>query len=158
MPRYEHNKLVSRIGDLDRVPDDSVEYATWIKADGHLDLLRDNAKEDELMIHAVGEYTFVISAIVDKKRLNPLDQDDLLKWGGFLSTPLASYNWAGDRDDVWIERGDYFWDCKTLKGAQKLVFPREFIGLEVNDGAYYEILQEYLHLADIHWREEHQAY
>ena len=158
MPSFEHNKLVSRIGALDKVPDDPVEYSTWIKADGHLDLLRDNAKENELIIHASGEYTFIVSAVVKINRLNPLDQDDLLKWGCNLSTPLASYNWGDGRNDIWIERDNYFWDSKTLESAQRLVFFRVFEGLQENDRTYYEILQEYLHVADIHWRQEHQAY
>ena len=158
MPSYDHNKLVSHIGALDKVPDDTVEYATWIKADGHLDLLRDNAKEDELIIHASGDFTFIIAAIVNKNRFYPIDQDDLLKWGCNFSDLSASYTWGGGRDDVWIERADYFRGSKILKDAQKLVFLRDFEGLQGNDGTYYEILQEYLHLANIHWRQELQSY
>ena len=61
MPSYEHKRLVERIKRLDELPENDAEYSNWIKADGHLDLLRDNAKADKLIIHGSGDYTFICS-------------------------------------------------------------------------------------------------
>ena len=44
MPRFSHTKLVERIAQLDLSPQNATEYATWIKAGGHTDLLRENAQ------------------------------------------------------------------------------------------------------------------
>ncbi len=157
MPSYEHNKLRERILQLDALPQSSADYATWIKADGHLSLLRDNAQEEELIIYGVGEYTFIHTVVVDESNLFSLDKDDLLKWNGNPSFSFASYV-SGGGNGVWIERTDYPWDSKTLENAQQLVFARYFEGLKGRDASYYEILQEYSHLTEIHWRPEQHAY
>ena len=158
MPSYEHNKLIERISWLDKLPEEATEYAVWIKADGHLALLRDNAKEDELIIYGSGDYTFIHAVVVSEHSLFPPDQDDLLGWNSNPFKPFASYTYGGRRDGVWIERTDHTSGCKTLEDARQLVFGRTFEGWKGNDRSYFEILQEYLHLTEIHWRPEQQAY
>ena len=158
MPSYEHNQLVERINRLDELPENESEYANWIKAGGHLDLLRDNAKADELIIYGSGNYTFIHTVVVSEDSISPLDQDDLLRWNGNPSQPFASYTSGGREDGGWIERSDHPSDSKTLQSAWQLVFSRNFDGLKEKDSQYYEILQEYAHLNGIHWRSEQGAY
>ena len=130
MPSYEHNKLRESISQLDDLPQSSADYATWIKADGHLTLLRDNAQEDELIIYGVGEYTFIHAVVVNESNLTPVDKDDLLGWNGNPHSAFASYSSGGGTNSVWIERSDFPWDSQTIKGAQQLVFARHFEGLQ----------------------------
>ena len=158
MPRFSHTKLVERIAQLDISPKNATEYATWIKAGGHTDLLRENASGDELVIFAAGPYTFIDAVVVGEDSLAPLGQDDLLRWSGGRNSSCAGYTWGGARDDVWIERGGTIWDAKTPKDARSLVFQREIEGLKGSDRTYFEILQEYSHLSGIHWRQEQRAY
>ena len=157
MPSYKHNKLIERIANLDKLPDDAAEYASWIKAGGHLDLLQDNSTEDELIIYGSGDYTFINAVVASENSLSSLDQDDLLRWNGNASSSCASYVWGGKRKDVWIEREGCNWRSKTLKDARQLVFARSFEGWK-GGRSYCEILQEYLHLTEIHWRPEEHAY
>ena len=82
MPSYEHNKLIERISQIDKLPEDPAKYETWIKAGAHLSLLQNNAEEDELIICAFGKYTLIHAVVVNKDNLCPLDQDDLLDWNG----------------------------------------------------------------------------
>jgi hypothetical protein len=56
---YEHKKLIEAITRLDEVPADSEPFSEWIEAEAHLDFLRKNARADELVIYASGEYTFL---------------------------------------------------------------------------------------------------
>ena len=158
MPSYEHNKLIKRISQIDKAPESDAEYATWIKSDRQLTLLRNNAKEDELIIYGGGDHTFIYTVVVNENNLSPLDKDDLLFWSSDPSSPFASYVCGGGRDDVCIERTGYPSGSKTLEGAQHLVFTRYFEGLKDKDRSYYEILQEYAHLTEIHWRPEQYAY
>ena len=158
MPSYEHNKLIDRISHLDELPEAADEYATWIKADGHLTLLRDNAKEDELIIYGSGDSIFIHAVVVRENNISPLDKDDLLHWSDDPFEPCASYTYGGGNDGVWIERTGYPRGSKTLEDAQQLVFARIFEGLKGKDALYYEILQEYSHLTGIHWRPEQHAY
>ena len=59
MPSYEHKKLVERIEQINKLPDDPEEYADWIKAGTHLSLLQNNAEEDELIIYAGGNISWL---------------------------------------------------------------------------------------------------
>ncbi len=158
MPSFAHKKLINRIAGLDETPDDAAAYATWIEAGGHLSLLRHNAVEDELIVYASGEYTFVHAAVVPNDRLSPIDQNDLLGWSCNPYTTVASYVSGGGHEGIWIERGMRPFGSKTLENGRQLVFGRTFEGWTGDDRTYFEILQEYAHLTGIHWRSEHRAY
>ena len=158
MPSYQHLKLVQRMKHLDTIPPTADEYASWIKAGGHLELLRENANGDELIVCASSRYTFVHTVVLHEDAISPVDYEDLLSWNGDAFSSSAYYTWGGGRDDVWIERQWDSWDSRTLDGSRRLVFGRTFEGLKENEAVYYEVSQEYSHLADIHWRPELQAY
>lgn len=154
MQSYEHKKLIERVSEVDRIPKAPVEYAQWINAGAHLELLRANAKEDELIIYAVDRYhTLIQSVIVSRQELDPLDRDDLLKWSGNLCSGCASYTWTNDRDDVSINRRGQIIDTKSLATSRGLVFVRQD-----EDRTYLEISQEYAHITGIHWRDTHGSY
>ena len=159
MPSRAHSKLIERIKNLDKVPDDATEFAEWIKAERHLEFLRENEKEEELIVYASikSSSIFIHAVAVSADKLSPIDQDDLLQWSGNPYSPVAGYTWEGTQGDIWIDRGT-FWSAAALRDARQLVFAREFKGLKGSDELYHEVLQEYLHLTDIHWRPELRAY
>ncbi len=156
MPSFEHTKLIERIAALDSPPDDEDEFAAWLKASGQLRLLRDNAEERELIVYASGPHTLVHAVVVSEERLTPLDQEDLLRWSGNPYHGRAGYVVSGD--DVSIVQDDDDWRTDTLTGSKRLVFVRDSPGFGDGGGADCEILQEYAHVTDIHWRDEQRAY
>ena len=158
MSRFEHNKIVERMEHLDRLPDKTDAYAEWAKAEGHLALLRDNADQAELIVYGANRSILVHSVVVGDKNIIPLEQDDLLGWGGDIFAQRANYYWGGTEDKVCIEEDPCEMRTKSLEGAKRLVYGREFAGLKGNDRVQYDILQEYLHLSDIYWRPEQHAY
>ncbi len=158
MHNYEHKKLIEVITKLDEVPADSHAFSEWIHAEAHLAFLRENARSDELVIYASGEYTFVHSIAVPNDRLSPIDRDDLMGWSLNPYTSIASYVTGGGRNDVWVERGLSGTGTKTLEEAVQLIFGRTFEGWTGPGRNYYELHQEYAHLAGIHWRPEKRAY
>ena len=158
MDNYEHKRLIQAITKLDEVPADSHAFSEWIHAEAHLAFLRENARADDLVIYASGEYTFVHSVVVPNSRLSPVDRDDLMGWNFNPYTSIASYVTGGGRDDVWVERGLSGTGTKTLKDATQLIFGRTFEGWTGPGRNYYELHQEYAHLAGIHWRPEKRAY
>lgn len=157
MPSYRHNKLIERIAQLDHEPDDAADYSKWIGADRQLALLRENAKDDELIVYGCGLHTFVHGVVVNEDDLSTLNKDNLSQWNGNPYTVCASYAYGGERDDVWIERSCSIWGRKVLDRARLLVFYRNFEGMS-DTGSYIEILQEYAHITEIHWRSEQRAY
>lgn len=158
MHNYEHKKLIEAIAKLDEVPADSGAFSDWIYGDAHLTFLRENAWTDELVIYASGKHTFVRSVVVSNDRLSPIDQDDLLGWDFNPHSSIASYVMGGSRDDVWVERGLSGTDTKTLESAVQLIFARTFENWTGPGRDYYELHQEFAHLASLHWRPEKRAY
>lgn len=159
MPSPAHKKLVERIKKLDAIPDDATEFAEWIKADRFLALLRNNAEEDELIVYRFNAHnrTFINTVVVSENDLIPLDQNDLLHWFSHDLSSSARYAWGSGEGSICIERGNS-WHVKSLRDARQLVFTRHFTSLEQTDAFYFEILQEYAHLAEIHWRRELHGY
>ena len=158
MPSYQHKKLITRISNLDHAPVNEADFGAWIRARAHLSLLKDNAGLDEVIVYASGEYTFVNTVIVSDRKLSPINQSDLLGWSLNAYRPVASYVSGGGRKGVWVERGLRSTGTKTLEGATQLIFGRTFEGWTGADRNYFEVCQEYTHLAGIHWRPEERAY
>ncbi len=111
-----------------------------------------------MVIYASGEYTFIHTVAVPNERLTPLDQQDLMQWSLNPYTSIASYVTGGGREDVWLERGLSATGTNTLKNAVQFIFGRTFEGWTGPGRTYYELHQEYAHLAGIHWRPEKRAY
>jgi hypothetical protein len=159
VPSYAHKKLVERIAALDIEPADPAEFAEWIKAGEHLNFLRTNALEDEIVIYGSGPHFFAHSIVVANDKLSPVDEEDLLGWSCNPFTSIASTVWGGGRDDVWIERGDRHRGADALAEGMDLVFARTFEGWPDDDErTYFEINQEYTHTNGIHWRPEHRSH
>jgi hypothetical protein len=155
---FEHKKLIASLAKLDEVPADPKQFAVWIEAEAHLNFLRENAFADDLVIYTSGEYSFVHAVAVPDDCLATADQRDLLNWSFNPFTSIASYVTGGGRDDVWVERGLSGTGTQALKNAIQLVFGRTFEGWTGSGRTYYELHQEYAHLAGIHWRPESRAY
>jgi hypothetical protein len=154
---YTHKKLAETIARLDRIPADVGEFSEWIKADAHLAFLRANALSDEVVIHAIADYTFIDSIVVPNELLAKMSRADLAQRGFDSHSPIASYVSGGGKDEMWIERGVRRGYDGQQNGTQ-LVFSRTFEGWSGPGRNYVEVNQEYTHLAEIHWREEKRAY
>ncbi|WP_424947730.1 hypothetical protein [Candidatus Spongiihabitans sp.] len=158
MSSHEHKKLIECIKKLDATPKKSEEFSEWITACKHLEFLRQNSYEDEVVIFASGEYSFIHTMVVSNSLLRPIDQDDLLRWSCSPYTSTAGYVWGGGRDDVRVERESHLMGANTLENATNLVFGRTFEGWKDHDRTYFELHSEYSHITEIHWRPEHRAY
>lgn len=158
MPSYQHNQLLRRVEDVNAVPDDPSEYSDWVKGDGALNLLRENAREDELLVHNLSRYMFVETVVVSEKSLSAIDLKDLLDWNIVPGSLSAGYVWRLNSNDVRVDRSNDVINPLASDSTKLLVFSRRFEGFTGEDGAYLEVLQEYSHLTDIHWRPEQRAY
>jgi hypothetical protein len=158
VPSYAHKKILEKIAKLDQAPDDQAAFSSWIEATEHLDFLKDNGRQDEVIVYAAGPYTFIHSMIVPNSLLSPPDEHDLLSWSCNPYTSIASYISGGGRKGMWIERGPNCVGSRTLAGGASLIFGRDFEGWSGPNRTYFEVNQEYTHLSGIHWRSEQRAY
>jgi len=158
MPSFEHKQLIRQIATLDSPPPDGMEFLEWIKAGEHLKFIQENAHSNEHVIYGSGEYSFIHAMAVPEQLLERPDKDDLLAWSCNPFGYAASYSTGGGREGMWIGRGDDLAGSKILEKGTQLVYGRTFEGW-VGDGSdYFELLQEYSHLEDVHWRREHGSY
>ncbi len=157
MHNYRHKKLIDAITELGQMPAEREDFSEWIKAEEQLNFLRQNALTDELALYVLDKYAFVHSVIVPNDKLFPVDREGLLDWNIFPSSPIAGYMSGGGSEDTWIERGADT-GTESLECAVQLVFDRTFEGWSGQGRNYYELNQEYAHLAEIHWRPEMRAY
>ena len=156
MASHEHLLIARAIDQMDQPPTDEQEYSSWIRAHRHLQLLRQNAIEHEVIVHASSRPTFIHAIIAEQSGVTPPDTDDLLDWNSTPYTGRAGYSWTGQARDMRVEFTDTNSRPSTLKHRKNLVFGRRMEGLD--DPYSYELLQEFAHATEIHWREEQRAY
>lgn len=144
---------------MSKAPEDSRTFSDWVSAETHLKFMERNAQDDEIVICALAEHVFVYSVVVSNTNLLPIRKDDLMNWSSDpFGIYLASYTTGGGRDGVWIDREPSSHRTKTLRGSTHLIWGRTFEGWNGLGHTYYELHQEYAHLAGIHWRPEKRAY
>ena len=156
MVSYEHDRITRAINKLDEPPDNGNEYSSWIRAKGHLQLLRNNASDPEVIIYASSRKTYVHTEITKKSEVTPPNTDDLINWSSTPYIDRAGYIWSAATRNVRVEYTESNPPLGKLKHRQNLIFGRRMEGLD--DPYYYELLQEFAHTTGIHWREEQRAY
>lgn len=156
MASYEHLQIARAICELDQPPTDNHEYSSWVRAAAHLQLLRQNAREDEIVVYAYSRPTFIHAVIAKQFEVTPSHTEDLLDWNSNPYTARAGYAWTGPAQDMRVEFADTNSVPSSLTHRQNLVFGRRMEGLD--EPYYYELLQEFAHATEIHWREEQRAY
>jgi hypothetical protein len=125
--------------------------------DSALDFLRDNSQQDEFVVYASNRSTFIHAILAPASSLNPPDTDDLMSWS---CNPTSSWGITvqfSDPRSVGISLPLDHTGSKTLDGGEQLVFARHFEG-RPGEKSYYEILQKFTHLFDLHYMEARHAY
>ncbi len=160
MQSHLHKNLLKQIELIDDIPEDQEKYIQWLKATKHMEFLKRNASDKELIIYTSGRSTFVHAAVVSNKLLNTdkVDFEDLLSWNGNPLTSRAGYTWQAGKNKVWVTEDQFIEGSNSLKDARLLIFGRTFYDWEDEDRCGFELLQEYAHLNKIHWRKEHSGY
>ena len=157
MVSYEHTQTAKLIREIDAKPTDPEGHSSWVSAEKHLQLLRDNAGDGEVILYAFSRpYFFILGVMAPGQDIYPPDFDDLVKWSATPYTDRACYSWSKGTSDI---RAEPLYDPpsrKSLTRSQNLVFARQ---LEQTDyPATYELLQEFVHTSGIFWLDEHHAY
>lgn len=110
------------------MPSNPEDFTTWMKAAQHLEFLKTNASDKELVIYGLGPFSFIHSIVVPNEDLREIDKEDLLRWSCDPYTTIAGYVSGGDPEKIWIERGNRHRGAKCLSHGTNLVFSRTFHG------------------------------
>lgn len=159
MVSFEHTQIAKVIRQLDKPPGNEHEHSNWIRAKGHLQLLKHNAGGRELILYALSPRIAFIHAVTTKESdIIPTDYNDMLNWDSSPYDERAGYSWIVGSDDVQVEFSESNPRPSRMKHRHNLVFARRAEGLDGYDSIYYELLQEFAHVTGIHWHKEQRAY
>ena len=157
MEKFEHIQLLKELTTASIVPEDDSKFAEWIASVPQLSVLIDNFNSDEYIAYAVGNDLYVQTAIVPLEQLVKPDINDLIESSACSMSYRITDVIGGGTPKPFLEETNLL-GRKSINNALSLVFKRTFEGLKVSDASYFELLQEFAHISDIHWRDERSAY
>ena len=159
MPSYEHQQIVRTLKQLVERPQTANEHADWIRAKPQVQLLKQNAQADEIILFANAPPAFIHTVIASEADVTPPNQDDLLEWSsGGPYTSRAGYVYSTGPEGESVSFENYTPQPTELLQVKNIVFGRDRNGIDDDDPTYYEILQEFVHAAELHWRADQRAY
>ena len=160
MASYEHRQIARVLMKLDERPQTDVEVADWVRAKPHLHLLKQGARADEIILYAnVGRTVLIHAVMAGENEVSSPNHSDLLDWDSNPYTVRASYSYSGGPSDIKeVKYEDSMRGPTKLLIVQHIVFGRERHGIDDDDPTYFELLQEFAHAAELHWRADQKAY
>lgn len=149
--------IIGHLSDLSFEPADEAGFNKWLQQEDAFSFLIQNAKDSEFVIYASIGHTYIHAVLVGRDKLSPPDISDLMGWNCNSSSCWGVSYTLSDPPRVWLSPPLEHPGCKTLVGAEKLIYSRHFEGL-LGDKSYYEVLQKFIHVFDLHFVPEKNAY
>ncbi|MFY9854962.1 MAG: hypothetical protein WAK26_13890, partial [Terracidiphilus sp.] len=139
-------------------PTEETSFNTWLQLEDAIAFLKDNTRDDQFVLYASLPNVFIHAMLVPSEYVTPPNIDDLMLWN---CNPydlgwgvVTSYH---PRPSIAISPPLDGTGSETLDKGEQLIFAREFEG-RVGEKHYFEILQKFLHVSDLHYLEERKAY
>jgi hypothetical protein len=138
-------------------PTDEASFNTWLQLEDAIAFLKENARDSQFVLYASLPNVFMHAVVVPTVHVTPPNIEDLMSWNcnaysgwGIVTSyyPTPSIEISAPLDDD---------SSETLAKGEQLIFARTFEG-RVGDKRYFEILQKFLHLSDLHYLAERSAY
>jgi hypothetical protein len=148
---------VKRLTDISKAPLEKEAFESWLRMDDMVAFLKANALESEFVFYACTGCALMHGVLVPNASVNPPDIEDLMGWNSSLFSSSGIEAIFQKPDSVSIVPPLQSTGSKTLNGGEPLVFARSFEG-RVGKKGYYEVLQKFTHVFDLHWMEDRNAY
>ena len=148
---------VKRLTEMAEAPKQEDAFEDWIRMGSAFNFLRADLREDEFVVYASDDTSFIHAIAVPANFLNPPDIEDLMSW---RTSPTSCWSIAArlsEPRDAWISHPLDDAESKALQRGEKLVYSRRFEG-RIGQNHYYEVLQKFIHLFELHFMEERKAY
>lgn len=139
-------------------PTDEASFNTWLQLEDTIAFLKDNTRDDQFVLYASLPNVFMHAMLVPSECVTPPNIDDLMLWNcnpyDLGWSVVTSYH---PTPSIAISPPLHGTGSETLDKGEQLIFAREFEG-RVGEKHYFEILQKFLHLSDLHYLVERKAY
>ncbi|MBZ5653899.1 MAG: hypothetical protein LAO56_01335 [Acidobacteriia bacterium] len=149
--------VVSTLEHIARPPSEKASFDAWLEMADALAFLKGNVQDDEFVVYATMQHTYIHAVLVPVSAVDPPNIEDLLSWNCgadsgwgvvFASLPQPSVSISPPLNGT---------GSSTLDKGEQLVFARRFEG-RLGEEHYHEILQKFLHISEIHFLPERSAY
>ena len=150
-------KTTDTLQKLSSLPLEKEAFEAWLKLEDAIEFLENNARQDEFVVYAGMTHVFMHAVVVPASSVNPPNVDDLISWS---CNPTSSWGISytfSDPASVQICPPLEHTGSKTLDKGEQLVFARFFEG-RLGSKNYYEALQRFIHVFDLHYLRERSAY
>jgi hypothetical protein len=148
---------IKTLHQISMAPSEKRAFDTWLEMGDALAFLGDNAKNDEFIVYGGLGHTYIHAIVVPASSVSPPDNKDLMSWNCNASSSWG-FSWPMTSPPVVsISQPLDLTGSKTLDQGEQLVFARSFEGRVGNKG-YFEVLQKFVHLFDLHYLAERNAY
>lgn len=133
------------------------DFNTWLELADAFAFLKSNLTDEDFIVYAGMSHTFIHAIPVPASLLDPPDIEDLMSWDCNASSSWGIGTVSADPPIVTISSPLEDTRSKTLNEGEQLVFARHFYG-HMGDKNYFEVLQRLVHILDVHFVHERNAY
>jgi hypothetical protein len=109
------------------------------------------------VVYATIQHAFMHAIAVPMSLVNPPNVEDLMLWNCTATSSWGVCTTFSEPRSISISPPLDHTGSKTLDQGEQLVFSRRFEG-RVGRKNYYEVLQKFVHLFDLHFLDERNAY
>jgi hypothetical protein len=148
---------IKRLIHISAAPSEKDAFNAWLKMDDAVEFLKHNAQEEEFVVYASLPSTYMHAVLVPTAAVNPPNVEDLMKWSCNASSSWGIETTFSKPHSICIMPPLDHTGTKTLDGGEQLVFVRSFEG-RIGEKGYFEILQKFTHVFDLHFLETRNAY
>jgi hypothetical protein len=149
--------IVERLKGLSVAPSVKEAFDAWLRMDDALAFIKENVSSDKCVIYADAPFTFIRTVLVKSSAVHPPDSKDLISWELHADSSWEIWTTGGNTPTCSISQSLESSRTKTFRGGEQLVFHRHFEG-RLGEKGYYEILQKFVHVFDLHFINERNAY
>ncbi|HVU44561.1 MAG TPA: hypothetical protein VHD85_00455 [Terracidiphilus sp.] len=138
-------------------PTDESSFNTWLQLEDAIEFLRQNTRDEQFVLYANMPNVFIHAVLVPTKYLAPLDINDIMSWNCNAYSTWGIVTSSHPVERIEIVPPLHGTGSQTLDKGEQLVFCRVFEG-RVGEKGYIEVFQKFLHVSDLHYLRERNAY
>jgi hypothetical protein len=141
---------------ISTAPADEAAFAAWLAGADAIAFLNANVAAKEFVLYATLNHTYLNTIVIPGRQVARASSKRLVEWdlSAFTSWGIVhSYRPESVAIAPPIDRPRN----RVYRNAEQLVFARTFDG-RIGEKTYFEFLQKFCHIFDLHFLEERNAY
>jgi hypothetical protein len=145
--------VITALKELSTAPSEDAPFNKWLEFKEIVAFLKTNARQNEFVVYATIQHAFMHAIAVPMSLVNPPNVEDLMLWNCTATSSWGVCTTFSEPRSISISPPLDHTGSKTLDQGEQLVFSRRFEG-RVGRKNYYEVLQKFVHLFDLHFLDE----